>query len=154
MLIIFCIILSWLSKKRKSSGIPLTDPHATWLCQGFHRRTLSKQGRHTLNSQEVLPRERVDPICVWRRKSRTSPVFCWLSMARRTWSLKVERCWTHILHIHGIGNLSIHDLIKSLRIPHWLVEDTVVPWSHGQELYETCTRRKRLVFDSEELYWR
>lgn len=24
-------------------------------------------------------------------------------------------------------------------------KDTVVPWSHGQELYETCTRRKRLV---------
>mmetsp|Transcript_60333 Transcript_60333/g.112733 ORF Transcript_60333/g.112733 Transcript_60333/m.112733 type:complete len:494 (+) Transcript_60333:161-1642(+) len=24
-------------------------------------------------------------------------------------------------------------------------KDTVVPWTHGQELYETCTRRKRLV---------
>lgn len=27
-------------------------------------------------------------------------------------------------------------------------QDTVVPWSHGQELYETCTRRKRLALDS------
>ena len=26
-----------------------------------------------------------------------------------------------------------------------LGQDTVVPWTHGQELFETCTRRKRLV---------
>ena len=50
---IFSIVLSWLSKERKSSEILLTDPRATLLCQGFHRRTLSKQGRHTLNTQEV-----------------------------------------------------------------------------------------------------
>lgn len=94
----FVLFYHGCQKRESPQGFLLTDPHATSLCQGFHRRTLSKQGRHTLNSQEVLPRERVDPICVWRRKSRTSPVFCWLSMARRTWS-KVERCWTHILHI-------------------------------------------------------
>ncbi|CAE7279560.1 ABHD17B [Symbiodinium necroappetens] len=38
----------------------------------------------------------------------------------------------------------IRDISGFLLIVHGK-KDTVVPWTHGQELFETCTRRKRLV---------
>lgn len=38
----------------------------------------------------------------------------------------------------------IKDISGFLLIVHGK-KDTVVPWTHGQELFETCTRRKRLV---------
>ena len=49
--------------------------------------------------------------------------------------ISADRAWEEGTAVHRYRRM----------VARILGQDTVVPWTHGQELFETCTRRKRLV---------
>lgn len=67
---------------------------------------------------------------------------------------KIKNISGFLLIVHGkkdcnmtrLASFGIYIVQLEAAESEW--QDTVVPWSHGQELYETCTRRKRLALDS------